>query len=92
MPRKFLVGMGNVLANLVSELVGNWIGINPKKVPTQQHIMPCRFQPKSNWNKAIIYLYLSVCYGVFILLSLNFRSVYLRFVFFISLIAVFSRF
>lgn len=79
MPRKFLVGMGDVLANLVSELVGNWIGINPKKVPTQQHIKPCRFQPKSNWNKANIYIYISVCYSVFILLSLNFRFVYLRF-------------
>jgi ATP/ADP translocase len=34
-------------------LVGLGIGINPKKVPTQQHIKPCRFRPKGNWNKAI---------------------------------------
>ncbi|MGX0243738.1 hypothetical protein ACUXFG_002399, partial [Staphylococcus capitis] len=31
-----------------------FVGINPNEVPTQQHIMLRWFQPKSNWNKAII--------------------------------------
>ncbi|MGS3632867.1 hypothetical protein MHBAU10_14050, partial (plasmid) [Staphylococcus aureus] len=51
--RKLLVGMACVLAKALASWLG-FHGINPMKVPTQQHTNACWFQPIGNWNKQLV--------------------------------------
>lgn len=45
---------GVCVSQSFGELVGGFSGINPMKVPTQQHTNACWFQPIGNWNKQLV--------------------------------------